>query len=308
MRRGKIFALSVLVLVSACKVKPPYRSLTKKQFKARRRDLPANLNKVVFAAIGDSGNGSADQFAVGRAMANVCQKRGCHFVTMLGDIIYPDGVESVEDSQWQSAFERPYAGLQNIDFWSVLGNHDWKWNAQAHIDYSMLSDKYLMPAASYAIPDLPEWLSIYGMDSTPVDSGVDAITFNNYGKAKRYLCRSKSDWKILFSHHPVVTSSKRGLNKKIARRVDYLAKKCDLDVYLTGHDHHLEHLRRNGMELVLSGAGGASIRPVKVPPVKGSQFAVSQFGFALFEITKTKLTFRFYNKEEQEIYSYKIEK
>lgn len=82
---------------------------------------------VSFVAFGDagqqSGSGPSMQTAVSDAMARVCAERGCDLALELGDNIYLSGVDSVEDEQWQTNFEQPYANF-NYPIYAALGNHD----------------------------------------------------------------------------------------------------------------------------------------------------------------------------------------
>ena len=73
---------------------------------------------VRFIVIGDSGSGSAGQYAVGQAIADVCDGKdefigdmafaGCDLVVGLGDNIYESGVTSVDDPQFAEKFEKPF--------------------------------------------------------------------------------------------------------------------------------------------------------------------------------------------------------
>jgi len=82
---------------------------------------PVTLNSPAalrFIVIGDSGSGSAGQYAVGEAIAEVCQRKdefvddmafpGCDLVVGLGDNIYESGVTSVDDPQFAEKFEKPF--------------------------------------------------------------------------------------------------------------------------------------------------------------------------------------------------------
>ena len=118
---------------------------------------------VTFVVLGDMGDGSLAQTHVAHAMASVCQRDGCDFILGLGDNIYPHGVHSAYAPAFQDTFERPYASLQDIDFWMILGNHDWKHlvtGAQAQVDYTLHSDRWRLPHVHYAIPFLPPWLHL----------------------------------------------------------------------------------------------------------------------------------------------------
>ncbi len=85
--------------------------------------VPVLATPVSFIAFGDAGDGGAAQYAVGRAVAEVCAVRGCDFALMLGDNFYPDGVTSADDPQFISKFERPYAAL-TVPVYVALGNQD----------------------------------------------------------------------------------------------------------------------------------------------------------------------------------------
>src|ERR1041385_3672266 len=87
---------------------------------------PAKPQVLKFLAIGDAGSGSAQQIAVGQAMADVCSARGCDLAVELGDNIYDHGPDSASDPQFETAFEIPYAPLTKlrVPIWVALGNHD----------------------------------------------------------------------------------------------------------------------------------------------------------------------------------------
>src|SRR5690242_20330024 len=78
---------------------------------------------VRFVAFGDAGAATGAQFAVAQAMADVCKARGCDFALELGDNIYPEGVRSADDPQFETKFETPYEALK-MPFYVALGNHD----------------------------------------------------------------------------------------------------------------------------------------------------------------------------------------
>jgi hypothetical protein len=131
---------------------------------------------VTFVALGDMGEGGDEQTRVAHAMYHVYQQDGCDFVLGLGDNMYPRAVRSVDDPQFRDKFERPYTLFQQMDFWSILGNHDWKrlWTgAQAEVDYTLISPRWRLPNSHYAIPFLPPWLHIYGVDMSLIEAAVD---------------------------------------------------------------------------------------------------------------------------------------
>src|SRR5262245_20903198 len=128
---------------------------------------------VTFVALGDMGNGSSAQRHVAHALWRVCHQEGCDFVLGLGDNLYPHGVASVHDPAFQEHFEQPYARFHGLDFWMILGNHDWRHlltGAQAQIAHTLHSDRWRLPYVHYAIPFLPAWLHIYGVDTSLLEA------------------------------------------------------------------------------------------------------------------------------------------
>jgi tartrate-resistant acid phosphatase type 5 len=199
-----------------------------------RGSAPADA-KVRFIAIGDPGTGSANQFAVGAAMAQVCELRGCDFVVELGDNIYLSGVSSVYDEQFETKFEQPYATL-DVPFFLVLGNHDnsigpgegsSNRRGDFQVDYHYRSDrtsnKWNMPARYYTFTaplgsDAP-LIEFWGLDSNPLAAIVPdldpAWLWPTYGAAQlQWLLEtsqaSQARWKIAMSHHPYLSNGLHG--------------------------------------------------------------------------------------------------
>ena len=132
-----VLCLAGLSLASACTSEP------------EPEPESTDYDPVHFIALGDTGEGNLEQYAVADVMAQVCADQGCDFVLLLGDNIYDTGVEALDDLQWQNKFELPYADL-DLPFYAVLGNHDYgnavdEERANFQVAYSDLSEKWRMP-------------------------------------------------------------------------------------------------------------------------------------------------------------------
>jgi hypothetical protein len=101
-----------------------------------------------FIALDDWGrNGEYNQHSVAGQMAVAARALDVQFILALGDNFYPSGVRSTADPQWRASFEDVYsAHALNVDWYVVLGNHDYKGNPQAEVDYSRVSRRWRMPA------------------------------------------------------------------------------------------------------------------------------------------------------------------
>jgi Calcineurin-like phosphoesterase len=84
--------------------------------------LPLKPKSVRFAAIGDNGTGTREQYEVAAQMARLHQRFPFEFVVMLGDNIY--GGQTAAD--FKLNFEVPYKPLldEGVKFYASLGNHD----------------------------------------------------------------------------------------------------------------------------------------------------------------------------------------
>ncbi|MDX1804417.1 MAG: metallophosphoesterase [Alcanivorax sp.] len=182
---------------------------------------PASLAKISFVVIGDSGEGSEGQYAVGKAIASVCNAKGgmagamdhsqarpgCDLVVGLGDNIYEAGVTSVDDPQFAEKFETPFEPVK-LPFYMVLGNHDNTGyvagdgadnsRGEFEVDYTFfdgrLSNRWHMPNRYYKQSEGltrngRPLVDFFGLDSNPIAGGFAdpdlAYAYHTYGLAER---------------------------------------------------------------------------------------------------------------------------
>ncbi len=197
-----------------------------------------------FIAVGDTGSGNADQFAVAQAMELVCRVRGCDFVVMLGDNFYEDGVKDEYDPQFESKFERPYQNL-SVPFYVTLGNHDnsgdpvtqgvceleptgetclgpghWHSAGDAEVRYhyreDRTTDRWFMPARHYAV-DVPNATLLSLDTNTMMYAGVQLGADSQEAAVREQgawfdaaIANSTMPWKIAFGHHPYISNGAHG--------------------------------------------------------------------------------------------------
>ena len=273
--------------------------------------------QLLFLVFGDSGTGKPDQKRVAGHMAEECAARGgCDFALMAGDNIYLTGVsrtrqndgEWIFDRRFTERFESAYSVLGRLDFWAVPGNHDWyrRHSVDSQVLYSRISARWRMPAHDYAVPDLPDWLTLYGLDTTRLSRGRPN---GQRERAKRALC-GRPGWKILFGHHPVYASGAHsdahGTFPEIeAQLLAPLIEACGVQLYLAGHEHHQEHLTAPAFDQIVQGAAAKlrRLREIATRPAGVVQLAVaSRFGFALVLATPDRLELRFFGYGEEQEY------
>lgn len=109
------------------------------------------------------------------------------------------------------------------------------------------------------------------------------------------LSHSSARWKLVVGHHPLYTGGWRKDSEDTRRMKEYLEpvfNKYKVDVYIAGHEHHLEYIKPAGpTHYIISGAASEA-RPVSLFPVFG-QFAAGVQGFATFSLNKDQLVVQF---------------
>ncbi|MFN8578036.1 MAG: metallophosphoesterase [Candidatus Sericytochromatia bacterium] len=255
-----------------------------------------NNKKVRFIAVGDTGTGSQSQYDVAKAMKDKCDKSGCDFVIILGDNIYNSGVKSVDDPQFITKFENPYKDI-DLNFYMTLGNHDYRGNVQAQIDYTDKSKKWTMLGRTYnfSYGDV----DFFSLDTNnPTDKQISRL--------KRDIDRTTGKWKVAFGHHPRYTYGVYGhATGKLAELTEKTL--CNkVDIYLSGHEHTKQHLKKNcGVEYLVIGTG-AGLRFA----LSGDRtlFSRATLGFSWFEIDKDKMYFQILDTKGNVEYDYTIKK
>ena len=280
-------------------------------------------DSVNFLVLGDWGrNGHYQQRAVAKWMDIVMEQLDGDFIVTTGDNFYSNGVASVNDPYWQSSYEAIYDGPHLFENWYVtLGNHDYRGNWQAQIDYSNISRRWNMPHQYYAktfdIDDKNNILLVF-LDTNPLNP--DYKNEAQYAETQKQdgakqllwlehkLATSKATWKIVIGHHPLYSSGKRyGKTEGIRQVLEPIFEKYRVDAYYAGHEHDLQHNQPQGTTVAhfVSGAG-SEVRPVAKRDF--TRFALSAAGFASVSVSKNALLTQFINASGQVIYQYQINK
>lgn len=267
-----------------------------------------------FLVIGDWGrHGEDGQNETAGRLAAAARKVDPAFVISVGDNFYPNGVASIDDPAWQASFEDVYTDhALHTDWYVVLGNHDYRGNPQAQIDYSQRSRRWHMPARYFtktfeAGEDSGIKAQFFFIDTSPFIEDYQqqpdkyAVEDQDVARQLRWLeselQKSTARWKIVVGHHPVYTVGKRkkevggGIQKELERTLVPLLEKYRVQAYLAGHEHDLQVIRRKGgtVTYLVSGAG-SEVRPLGVPdPDDGRLFAAATAGFMAFALTADAL-------------------
>jgi len=272
---------------------------------------------VRFVVLGDGGEGNDAQYEVADRVGEVCAAKtddrpGCDFALYLGDNFYDDGVDGVDDEQFEEKFELPYADL-HFPFYVVLGNHDYgewsilEYKAEYEVEYTAYSDKWTMPDRYYSF--VAEHVLFLGLDTNQImleDLWGDAGQPDWFASE---LATTSADWVIAYGHHPFRSNGAHG-NAGEYEGYDWLPiangatieafmeeQFCGkVDLYFAGHDHNRQWLEPYcGVNLVVSGAAA------KTTDLEGRGNATSfeddtEEGFLWVEIRGDVLRGEFWNR------------
>lgn len=111
-----------------------------------------NLEKPInFYLANDLGrNGYYDQKPIAELMGKMAENIDIEFIVAAGDMHHFEGVRSVNDPLWLTNYELIYSHPDLMTPWyPVLGNHEYRSNTQAVIDYSNVSARWRMPDRYY---------------------------------------------------------------------------------------------------------------------------------------------------------------
>jgi phosphodiesterase/alkaline phosphatase D-like protein len=231
-------------------------------------------DQLEFVAIGDTGSRLPGQYTTAKALAKTFEDKPFEFVLLLGDNIYPYGDVN---KYGEASFTQPYAPLlkAGVPFYVSLGNHDVLFGHKAaQIKF------FKMPSAYYAIKK--GTADFFVIDTNDFDATQQQWL-------TQALKTSKAPWKIVFGHHPILSSGKHGHNKQLLATLAPILTAQKVPLYLAGHDHNYERFKpQQGVTYVVSGGGGASLRSMDAISPE-SEYHKSTHHFVRFVVTPKQL-------------------
>lgn len=270
--------------------------------------------------IGDWGrNGQYGQQELADMMDLAGRKIEPEFIISTGDNFYPNGIASTSDPYWISSYENIYDGHTLFCPWYViLGNHDYRGNYQAQIDYTQISQRWNMPEQYYfkdIVTDDGASVRFVFIDTTPLND--EYYEEEKYAKVHdqdttaqlEWIDKTLDvdvDWKIVVGHHPLYTGGKRADDKMWVRmHIEKLLTKHNVHLYFAGHEHDLQHIKNDQLPThhIISGSG-SEVR--KTGMMEHSIFAKAIQGFVSSSITKDSIYNQFVDYNGEVIYSHTI--
>ena len=282
----------------------------------------AKLEKSVnFYVANDLGrNGYYDQKPIAELMGRMAETVGIECVAAIGDVHHFEGVASTQDPLWMTNYELIYSHPElMLDWYPICGNHEYRGNTQAVLDYAKVSRRWMMPAKYYTkvIEDDDVTVRLVFVDTTPMidkyrkdtgkypDAGKEDIQ-KQLAWLDQTLTDAKEDWVIVLGHHPIYAETSKNDTERtdMQNRLNaVLLKHKNVAMYVCGHIHNFQHIRKPGTDIdYIVNTSGSLSRP-KVKAVDGTQFCSGITGFSLVCADKQTLDLHLIDKDGKVVYT-----
>jgi 3',5'-cyclic AMP phosphodiesterase CpdA len=236
--------------------------------------LPKEKPLLRFGVLADTGTGSMQQYAVGRALLKHHRERTLDMVLLAGDNIYNGG----EFSKIKDNFAIPYKDLlqSGVKFYACLGNHD----ARADVCGSDRGEKCAAASSQEIRNEQVNYqpfnmggkryytfkqgdVQFFATETNSLHNPNSPTRAAQLQWLDRELSKSKAKIKIVFGHHPLYSAGRYGSDKILIRDVEPILVKHKVKLWVDGHDHNYQ--RSNvikGVTYLIAGGGGAGLYPI----------------------------------------------
>lgn len=236
-------------------------------------------------------NGYYDQKPIAELMGQMAENVDIEAVVAAGDVHHFEGVRSVNDPLWMTNYELVYSHPElMIPWYPILGNHEYRGNTQAVLDYSQVSARWEMPARYYTkvlendditvrlvMIDTAPLLDKYRKDTEKYPDACKQDMDKQLAWLDSVLTSAKEDWVLVVGHHPIYADTDKNDSERLdmEKRVDSILRKHNnVNMYLCGHIHNFQHIRKAGSKIDYVVNTSASLSR-KVKAVEGTVFCLS---------------------------------
>ena len=253
-------------------------------------------------------NGYFDQKPIAGLMGELAGEIDPEAVIAIGDVHHFEGVRSVSDPLWMTNYELIYSHPDLMIPWHpVLGNHEYRGNTSAVLEYADVSRRWEMPGRYYSLSFVDEGTSIrlVFVDTTPLidkyreDSQKypDALRQDIRRQLRwleRQLDEAWEDWVVVVGHHPIYAGTSKDDEERtdLQARLEPVLRRHRVDMYIAGHVHNFQHIRVQGSDIDYVVNSSASLSRPEVPQVPGMVFSDGSSGFSVLSAASSTLELR----------------
>lgn len=317
------FSVTALCVLLCCIFHCAYAEL-------QRFEHPAKPDgSLSFLVLGDWGRrGEFNQSEVAVQMGRIGEKLDIDFVVSTGDNFYDNGLTGEDDPAFEESFTKIYTAQSLQKQWySVLGNHDYRGDAEAQLSPVLRAiDQRWLCLRSFIVD--AELAEIFFVDTTPfvksyfTDSEGHTYDWRGVKSRKAYikellkdvesaLEESNAKWKIVVGHHAIRSMGHHGNTKELVNLLLPILQAKNVDFYMNGHDHCLEHFsdEESPIQFLTSGAGSKAWRGDTDGKNKGGlQFFYDGQGFMSVQLSRSDANIVFYDVNGKGLHRWSVSK
>lgn len=279
-----------------------------------------SFSQINFLVANDLGrNGYYEQKSIAELMGRVAEENDIEAVLALGDVHHFMGVQSVSDPLWMTNYELIYSHPElQLPWYPILGNHEYRGNTQAVLDYSNVSRRWQIPARYYSkvFEDDSVTIRVVFLDTTPLidkyhEDSIDypSVAQEDVDKQLAWLDKelkaASEDWLVVVGHHPIYADTYKSESERLdmQRRVDSILRQYRVNMYICGHIHNFQHIRHPGSNIDYVVNSAASLSREDVKPIEGAVFVSGLPGFSLLSCSKDELRLDMINGKGETIHT-----
>ncbi|KAK3442510.1 hypothetical protein EUGRSUZ_B02656 [Eucalyptus grandis] len=282
-----------------------------------------------FLVVGDWGReGNYNQSEVASQMGVIGEKLDINFVISTGDNFYDCGLTGEDDPAFFKSFTDIYTAPSLQKPWyNVLGNHDYRGDVEAQLS-PVLKEKHSKWVCFRSFILNAEIAEFFFVDTTPFVNeyftdprqynydwkGVeprDEYLFNLVKDVDSALKASSAKWKIVVGHHTIKSAGQHGVTVELEKQLLPILEANDVDLYVNGHDHCLQHITStdSDIQFITSGGGSQAWRG-KISSWKPEEmkFYYDGQGFLSVNMTGDRADLVFYDVFGQVLHKWSISK
>ena len=259
-------------------------------------------------------NGYYDQKPIAETMGKMAETIDIEFVVAAGDIHHFEGVQSISDPLWMTNYELIYSHPDlMIQWYPICGNHEYRSNTDAVVEYSSVSARWEMPAKYYTFVKEEDGVTvrIVMVDTTPMIDKYREET-DKYADASKsdwkeqtawldqVLSEADEDWVLVVGHHPIYAYTDKSESERtdLQQRLDPVIRKYgNVDMYLCGHIHTFQHIRKDSCDIDYVVNTSGSLSREDVQPTDGTVFCSNKSGWSLITADEHELKLHMLDKE-----------
>jgi predicted phosphodiesterase len=204
------------------------------------------------------------------------------FVINTGDMVETGQAAS----EWDDFFRIEAPLLRTAPLYPTLGNHE---DFNPPLFNSLYRDIFHLPGNEL-------WYAFDYGNARFICLKVDGYAAHGFfpegeqlSWLEQELATSRAPWVFVFFHIGMFTSREEGfLETGVRDLLEPLFKKYRVDAVFMGHHHSYERILVNGITYIVTAGGGAPLYEFNTPE-PGSQAAVQDFHFTLFEVNGDRL-------------------